>query len=723
MPRPQPTDSGRSWIVRVILGVYAFLASLKLAVILIFSLAVVLGVATFVEANYGTAAVGFLIYHTVWFAALLALLAANIFCAAAIRFPWKRHQTGFVVTHIGLLTLLAGSAITARGSLNSQLLVFLNDSGQVAIDQDQSVITVYDLPGRAEPLTVRFAPGPFNWSDLAPYGITRRVKSWVGADDPSKTWVHPPRVLYESDDVRLELVDYLSRSEVHQTPYLGLSFYQPVLKFEIPIDLEFEPGLPMAQANFPEFLGVGAEVVGWKARSADDLRAFKECTPNETVTGDGTVALWAAGEVHSLSVDALRKMKADGKPYVVDDRLSVELVAYAEQADIRALTSGKGLVSTEAPRGNGAGPAVELLVREKTGEKTTEHRILRFAQLPFLPNRTQPDQFAVELYHPKMAPRVEILIAPGERFAYRAWQQSAKRVVASGDLAVDEMVDTWSMGGGSNVMKMTLKRYIEEGEGGRNFVVLPLPFDKADRGESKRIKLRLRWKEAGSNNWREDAFWLKQNLPPPWESARGAQVHETDIGRDKTVRTTYNVKETDIGFAFQLFDFDLEVDPGTKTAANYTSHLVQIDVRDEPAVKELRDKLDRADDPHEKQRLREEIASTSRRLIDEHLEKLKKADPDERQALIDASDSLAAHVVTMNEPLDYPDLSGRPLRFFQENYLPPEQTGLPPGSIFRVNYDPGRPVKYLGSGLIVFGIFLMFYMRAYFFKKPAQGVV
>jgi len=43
--------------------------------------------------------------------------------------------------------------------------------------------------------------------------------------------------------------------------------------------------------------------------------------------------------------------------------------------------------------------------------------------------------------------------------------------------------------------------------------------------------------------------------------------------------------------------------------------------------------------------------------------------------------------------------------------------------VFRVNYDPGRPVKYLGSGLIVFGIFLMFYMRAYFFKRPAKGAV
>lgn len=36
-------------------------------------------------------------------------------------------------------------------------------------------------------------------------------------------------------------------------------------------------------------------------------------------------------------------------------------------------------------------------------------------------------------------------------------------------------------------------------------------------------------------------------------------------------------------------------------------------------------------------------------------------------------------------------------------------------SVLTVNYDPGRGVKYAGSGLIVIGIFTMFYMRAYFF--------
>jgi hypothetical protein len=77
------------------------------------------------------------------------------------------------------------------------------------------------------------------------------------------------------------------------------------------------------------------------------------------------------------------------------------------------------------------------------------------------------------------------------------------------------------------------------------------------------------------------------------------------------------------------------------------------------------------------------------------------------------------HVITMNRPLDYPDLRGRTLRLFQENYVPPqEHQDL--ASVFRVNYDPGRWIKYLGSLLICVGIFLMFYMKAYFFSKPKK---
>jgi hypothetical protein len=93
--------------------------------------------------------------------------------------------------------------------------------------------------------------------------------------------------------------------------------------------------------------------------------------------------------------------------------------------------------------------------------------------------------------------------------------------------------------------------------------------------------------------------------------------------------------------------------------------------------------------------------------------------------------------ITMNAPVDFSDPdTGRSYRLFQESFMGPWLPGdelfeqftkgwkaLPDkleASVLTVNYDPGRGVKYLGSGLIVIGIFTMFYMRAYFFAPRRQ---
>ena len=56
------------------------------------------------------------IYSARWFALLLAFLGMNILCAALIRYPWTKRQTGFVITHAGLLIVIAGSWWAAQTS-------------------------------------------------------------------------------------------------------------------------------------------------------------------------------------------------------------------------------------------------------------------------------------------------------------------------------------------------------------------------------------------------------------------------------------------------------------------------------------------------------------------------------------------------------------------------------------------------------------------------------
>ncbi|NBT60004.1 hypothetical protein EBT16_14615, partial [bacterium] len=66
-------------------------------------------------------------------------------------------------------------------------------------------------------------------------------------------------------------------------------------------------------------------------------------------------------------------------------------------------------------------------------------------------------------------------------------------------------------------------------------------------------------------------------------------------------------------------------------------------------------------------------------------------------------------VITMNEPLKYGGYY-----FYQASYqLSP---GQPAVSVFAVNHDPGRFLKYLGSLLMTLGIGLMFYMNPHYLK-------
>ncbi len=92
-------------------------------------LAVVVAAGTLYESRYNAEVAGMIIYKSKWFQLLMGLLWINIFCAAVSRWPFKKHHTGFVITHIGLLTLLIGAQITAVVGIDGQLRIVEGESG------------------------------------------------------------------------------------------------------------------------------------------------------------------------------------------------------------------------------------------------------------------------------------------------------------------------------------------------------------------------------------------------------------------------------------------------------------------------------------------------------------------------------------------------------------------------------------------------------------------
>ncbi len=100
------------------------LASLRLAVPVMTALGTTCLFATLYESKHGTAAVQRDVYRTGWFTAILVLLGINIFCAMMSRYPWKKHHAGFVMAHIGILLLLAGSLVSLHYGFDGNMAVF-----------------------------------------------------------------------------------------------------------------------------------------------------------------------------------------------------------------------------------------------------------------------------------------------------------------------------------------------------------------------------------------------------------------------------------------------------------------------------------------------------------------------------------------------------------------------------------------------------------------------
>ncbi len=121
---------------------YRTFGSLKLAVITLSALAGTLIFSTFYESKTSTREVQALVYQSWWFITMLITLGVNVFCAAMVRYPWKGYQTGFVVTHLGIIILLVGSIIGLLFGVEGSITMVENGRPVNHIAQDFEVVQV-----------------------------------------------------------------------------------------------------------------------------------------------------------------------------------------------------------------------------------------------------------------------------------------------------------------------------------------------------------------------------------------------------------------------------------------------------------------------------------------------------------------------------------------------------------------------------------------------------
>src|SRR6202162_6460851 len=91
--------------------VFEFFASLKLAVVLLAVLIISAIAGTIYESSFDAKVARAYVYGAPWFNIWLVLLGTNLAVSAFSRWPWGKHHVAFLITHLGIITLLTGSLI------------------------------------------------------------------------------------------------------------------------------------------------------------------------------------------------------------------------------------------------------------------------------------------------------------------------------------------------------------------------------------------------------------------------------------------------------------------------------------------------------------------------------------------------------------------------------------------------------------------------------------
>jgi hypothetical protein len=660
---------------------YHFLASLKLAVITLGTLAATLAYATFFESWYGTAASQEVVYKSPGFAVLLAFLATNILCAALIRYPWKRRQTGFVVTHAGLLILLAGSYYSVRTADEGQVGMLEGDVKSELVRIDYPVIRIWEVDPhtrqRSREFDLPFRPGPFEWGADKPRraGLLGRAVSLLtfgllGSDAAQG------KVLSDSRDPFQFVVKQHLPAAVPAVAHVAAPEGAPMVRLTLQVK---PPGMPHPHDAFE------TEEDHWFA--TDPMKKFYR-----VVRSNPPVQIvFASVDRPELVDDFLKPPAAAGSAGVARFRYpdragknrTFDWVLAGQTGKSVSLPDSDLLVTLTAieefPTGTGSldrylgGDPIPISVFKIARGQDAPVTHMALANLPMVPNlipsadqpETESRQPLASIHYviaPTVDPKVngrfgqiEILAGPENALYYRVFgrgKESTGELRAAGPLKMRESVAAF---GGAANMPMTVAFRLDEylPAAIEKQIYRPIVLPKGQMGNGIAA-----FQADMTVDGQSQEVWLSrsENLDPP--PSRFIPF------RNALYEVMYDVDRKPLGFDLKLDDFDTGFEPGTEQATHFESKVRLTDP--EMGIK---------DKPYR---------------------------------------------IYMNNPLDH-----RGYTFYQSNYIRVRDphtrqfTGQFQ-SVFQVAKNPGRPIIYAGCILVVVGTFLQFYMRAGIFTDGGK---
>ncbi len=667
------------YVMGAIDALYRFLASLKLAVISLSSLAASLAFATWLESRYGTSAAQELVYQSAWFALLLTFLATNILCAALIRFPWKKRQTGFVMTHAGLLVLIFGAYWSFKTADEGMMAILEGQSRSDLLRRNDPVLRVRELDPHTQEaessFVLHFKPGQFPWGDDHTHlqGMGDLALHWLSGGRLPAASKTGETLSAPGDPFKLVVKRHLPASApavLHEANPSGDPMARIRLLFKAPgmarareaMESEDDQWFKLDRRFYRLAKSVNPAVVVFSYAGRPELvDDFLKPPMNAGPRGLARIRYPDRAGVTRVFDLALEGQEGKSVPLPESD-LTVKV---EKLADFPAAEGGlsRFLGETVIPVGmfqvrKGSGPEIQHFA---------------MASLPMVPNvmpnsrdpGATPPVPLVSIHFmvpPVLDPRtngrfgqIEVLAAPDRSIYYRVFgrgKDSKTELRGAGPVSWGQTIDAF---GGGVGMPMTIsfrvEDYVPSGVEKQIFEPAYLPKNQVDEA----VPAGLLEVTVGDVT-RE--IWIQRS-----ESPDGPSFKPVSFG-DRLFEIAYDVDRMPLGFEIKLDKFEVGFEPGTEHPTKFVSNV----------------------------------------------------------RLSDASEGIKAQplAISMNHPLSHHSYT-----FYQMRYSAQQdpQTGQRTGqfqSVLQVAIDPGRPIKYAGCLLLVLGIFAQFYMKAGVFSDSAK---
>ncbi|MCB0404179.1 MAG: cytochrome c biogenesis protein ResB, partial [Bdellovibrionales bacterium] len=519
-------------------ALFRFFASLKLAVFVLLGTAAVLAVGTVIESMYGMRAAHLMVYGTWWFAGILFLLGLNVLFAALSRYPWKPHQTGFVVTHSGILVLLLGSVITQKFGVDGSLPVVEQDVNDAVALADLRLVATNELSEESREFPVPESGRP-SYGDLMSVQVS-------------------PSHVFEIDSFypRALFSETWEPSPISGVGYPVISLLLESSRFNV------EQRLVAESPSGPTELEMGPAILSfqklWNKREEERFLSPVPKVPSKP-QGRGVVLVALGGREYRLAIDDLLNgwVRLGSTGHKIR---ATKFYTHAIVQENELINKSNELLN----------PAVRLEVRSKDGNLEHHTVFANFPEFPTLHRKISGKHTVEGLKATMLAARqrLEIGIVGRQRGILRVAQSADdKRLLyvvqgrdgslnGKGELKLNQPIETgW--------MDATFRVVEWEPSAVRNLE--PKPVDRIPDASTPYISaLRYHIRDLSSGKT-TNSKWLYQ----------GDLQRET-VGKQRLVFSLSKDKLL-LPFKVRLEKFMIGTDPGTTKAASYASDVTVVD--------------------------------------------------------------------------------------------------------------------------------------------------